>query len=397
MTPAKRPTPSPATEAGRDQGPGDGGILDRVRSALEEARLDAILVSAPGEENLGMASRRYLSGFTGSAGLVLVTREAAIIAADFRYTEQAERECAPRGFSVFPALGRRDDWFPEFVGEAGIAGKRVGLSTHDLTLAGRLSLTSLTRKLKSSDRPKWLPVPGIIARLRAVKSPQELALLQSAIDISDRAFNQLEAAITSDMTEVTVAEAFARNVKAAGGDDISFDTIVAGGPNGAMPHAHPTAAPVGQDVPIVIDMGAKFAGYCSDLTRTVVIGTPDAKFREVYSIVYEAQQAAIEGIEVGMRADAAHRLAHAVIDRAGYGDRFGHGLGHGVGLDVHEDPYLGASSRDTLEEGMVFTIEPGIYLPGWGGVRIEDVVVLEHGRARVLSHANKLSPAGASA
>ncbi len=369
-------------------------ILERVRAALEEAKLDALLVSAPGEENLGMESRRYLSGFTGSSGLVLVTQDAAVIAADFRYTEQAKRECAPRGFTVFPALGKRDEWFPKFVGESGIAAKRVGLSTHDVTLAGRLALTSLARKLPTADRPKWLPAPDIIGKLRRVKSPEELGLLQRAIDISDAAFEQLESSVTPDTTELSAAEQFAANVKQAGGEDISFDTIVAGGPNGAMPHAKPTAGKLGKNRPVVIDMGARYAGYCSDLTRTIVMGKRDAKFEEIYGIVFEAQQAAIEGVQVGMRADAAHQLAQDVIDKAGYGERFGHGLGHGVGLAVHEDPYLGKSGRDILEEGMVFTIEPGIYIPGWGGVRIEDIVVLENGRARVLSKANKLTPAG---
>ncbi|MBK6320056.1 MAG: aminopeptidase P family protein [Dehalococcoidia bacterium] len=370
--------------------------LDRIREALDEAKLDALMISSPGEENLGMASRYYTSGFTGSAGVVLVTREQAIIAADFRYTEQAERECVPRGFEVFPALGGRKEWFAKFAGEAGIAGKRVGLATHDTTYAGRLSLTALSRALPAADRPKWLPAPDIIGRLRKVKDPGELVLLQRAIDISDAAFERLERDLTPETTEVRAAEMFAANVKAEGGDDISFETIVAGGPNGAMPHAHPTAAAVGADRPIVIDMGAKSGGYCSDLTRTIVLGKRDAKFREIYEIVFEAQRAAIEGVEVGMKTTAAHMLAQDVIDRAGYGDRFGHGLGHGVGLAVHEDPYLGKSGADTLEEGMVFTIEPGIYLPGWGGVRIEDVVALENGRARVLSKANKLSPTGVS-
>jgi len=373
---------------------GASSRLERIRAALDEARLDALMICAPGEENLGKSSRYYTSGFTGSAGVVLITKERALIAADFRYTEQAERECAPRGFEVFKALESRKEWFPKFVAEAGIAGKRVGLSTEDMTYAGRLALTALSRPLKPSERPQWRPAPDIIGRLRRVKDADELRLLQAAIDISDRAFEQLEAELTPETAETVAAEMFARNVKAEGGDDISFETIVAAGPNGAMPHAHPTPAPVGEGRPIVIDMGAKFGGYCSDLTRTIVLGEPDAKFREIYDIVFEAQQTAIERVEAGMKANAAHMLAQAVIDRAGYGDRFGHGLGHGVGLDVHEDPYLGKSGTDTLEEGMVFTIEPGIYLPGWGGVRIEDVVVLENGRARVLSKARKLTPAG---
>ena len=377
-----------------ERGLGGEGRLVRIRAALAEANLDALMISVPGEENLGGESRYYTSGFTGSAGVVLVTRDSAVIAADFRYTEQAERECQPRGFTIYPALGARTEWFPKFVAEAGITGKRVGLATRDVTYAGRLSLTKLSRPLATADRPKWLPAPDIIGKLRVAKDADELRLLQAAIDISDRAFDQLEAALVPEMTEVAAAELFAHNVKAEGGDSISFETIVAGGPNGAMPHAHPTLAALGEGQPIVIDMGAKFGGYCSDLTRTVVIGEPDAKFHEIYGIVFEAQQAAIEGVEVGMRADAAHQLAQAVIDKAGYGERFGHGLGHGIGLAVHEDPYLGKSGRDTLEEGMVFTIEPGIYIPGWGGVRIEDIVVLENGKARVLSKARKLTPAG---
>ena len=368
--------------------------LDRIREALDEANLDALMISAPGEENLGMESRYYTSGFTGSAGVVPVTRERALIAADFRYTEQAERECAPRGFEVFPALGGRGEWFAKFAGEAGIGGKRVGLATHDTTYAGRLSLTALSRRMPPADRPKWLPAPDIIGRLRKVKDAEELVLLQRAIDISDAAFERLERDLTPETSEQRAAELFAANVRAEGGDDISFETIVAGGPNGAMPHAHPTPAAVGADQPVVIDMGAKFGGDSSDLTRPLFPGKQDAEFREVSPIVYAAQQAAHAGVEPGMKTNAAHLLAQDVIDKAGYGERFGHGLGHGVGLAVHEDPYLGKSGADTLEEGMVFTIEPGIYLPGWGGVRIEDVVTLENGRARVLSKANKLTPAG---
>ena len=368
--------------------------LTRIRIELQERNLDALLVSAPGEEELGAAARRYVSGFTGSTGQVLVTRDRAIFAADFRYIEQAERECAPRGFEVFHALGARKEWFPKLVNEAGLAGKRVGLSTRDLSYAGYLAMLDYLESLPGTDRPEFVPAKGIIEELRRQKDPEELALLQRAIDISDTAFEHLETTLTPGMTELEAAGVFAANVKAAGGEDISFPTIVAAGPWGAMPHASPRPERLGADRPVVIDMGARYEGYCSDLTRTVVIGQPDAKFREVYGIVFEAQRAAIKGIETGMKASDAHMLAQQLIDKAGYGERFGHGLGHGVGLDVHEDPYLGTSSEDVLEEGMVFTIEPGIYLPGWGGVRIEDIVVLENGRPRVLSHARKLTPAG---
>jgi Xaa-Pro aminopeptidase len=371
------------------------GRLERIRAALEEAKLDGLMICGPGEENLGAESRRYVSGFTGSAGVVLVTRDRALIAADFRYTEQAAKECSSRGVEVFPALEGRKVWFPKFVAESDIAGKRIGIAPNELTWAARTAISAMSRSLPGNDRPRWTAAPDILGKLRRIKDAEELALLQRAIDIADRAFERLAESLTPETLETAAAETFADNVKAEGGDDISFETIVAGGPNGAMPHAHPTPAAVGTGRPIVIDMGAKVGGYCSDLTRTIVLGTPDAKFREIYDIVFEAQQTAIERVEPGMRSDAAHKLAGDVIAKAGYGERFGHGLGHGVGLAVHEDPYLGPSGRDTLEEGMVFTIEPGIYLPGWGGVRIEDVVVLESGRARVLSHAKKLTPSGA--
>ena len=368
--------------------------LTRIRTELDERNLDALLISAPGEEELGAANRRYVSGFTGSTGQVLVTRDRAIFAADFRYVEQAERECAPRGFEVFQALGARREWFPRLIGEAGLGGRRIGISTRDLSYAGFLAMMELLDDLPASGQPELVPAKGIVEGLRRMKDPEELGLIERAIAISDAAFDRLESALRPDMTELEVAEVFAANVRAAGGEDISFPTIVAAGPWSAMPHASPRPEVLGEGRPIVIDMGARFAGYCSDLTRTLALGTPDAKFRAVYSIVFEAQTAAIEGIEAGMRASDAHMLAQGVIDRAGYGERFGHGLGHGVGLDVHEDPYLGTSSEDVLEEGMVFTIEPGIYLPGWGGVRIEDIVVIENGKPRVLSHARKLTPAG---
>ena len=369
--------------------------IERVREELQERDLDALLVSAPGEEHLGWDTRYYLTGFTGSAGMTLVTRDRAALAADFRYTEQAEREATPRGFEVFHALGARKEWFPKFVGEYSLAGKKVDIATAELTYGGYLAILGYLEDVPAADRPEFVPAKGIVEKLRRRKDPEELELLRRAIHISDRAFERTQDAITPDLTELRAAEIYARFVREEGGDDISFPTIVAAGPWGAMPHAQPRDEPLGTDQPIVFDLGAKYRGYCSDLTRTIVLGRHDEKFREIYEIVFEAQQAAIERIEPGMKAADAHKLAEDVIRTAGYGERFGHGLGHGVGLAVHEDPYLGTTSEDVLEEGMVFTIEPGIYLPGWGGIRIEDVVVLENARPRVLSNARKLTPTGA--
>lgn len=373
--------------------------IDRIRAALAEQHLDALLVSVPVDDGFGRHAdnRKYVSGFTGSAGLALITPERALFAADFRYTEQAARECEPRGFDVFEALGSSKGWVPRLFQEAKLGGKKLGISQADMSLAAFSALRQRVAEMQSLDRPELVPAPPIIETLRRRKDAEELALIQRAIDIADAAFEAVQQGLTPVQSETDVAAAFEREVLARGAEGISFETIVAGGPWGAMPHASPRAGePVGANRPIVIDMGAQFGGYCSDLTRTVVVGKADAKFREIYEIVFAAQQNAIERVEAGMKAADAHRLAADVIEAHGYGEHFGHGLGHGVGLQVHESPYVGLSSEDVLEDGMVFTIEPGIYLPGWGGVRIEDIVVLEHGKARVLSHASKLTPAGVS-
>ncbi len=366
------------------------GRIERLRALLEREGLDGLLISAPGEEGPGWEARAYLAGFTGSAGVLLVTRGAAVLAVDSRYWEQAEREAGPRGVRVLRAQGPRQGWLREVVGEAGAAGKRVGVSPRDVTYAGYLLLEEAIGGLPAGDRPELVPAPGLVEELRRVKDREELAAIEEAIAIADRAFERLTAALAPGMTEDEAAAAFERFVRVEGGSGISFPSIIAGGAWSAMPHASPRRVPLDAGAPIVIDVGARYRGYCSDLTRTVVLGEPDDTFREVYAVVAAAQAAAIEGVEPGMRAADAHELAHAVIRAAGYGERFGHGLGHGVGLAVHEDPYLGPSSDHVLEEGMVVTIEPGIYVPGWGGVRIEDIVVLEDGKARVLSHAPKL-------
>lgn len=370
--------------------------LVRVRTALAEAGLDGLLISSPVDDVFGKHSqnRLYVSGFSGSAGVALLTAERAIVAVDSRYTEQAGRESVPRGFTVFPAAGRKANWLPALVREAGLSRKKLGISKADLSYGGFVELTEAVATMPEQDRPELLPAPPIVENLRKYKDAAELELLQRAISAGDSAFDAVEARLQAGQTETEIADAVERAVREGGAEGLSFSTIVAGGAWAAMPHAAPRDVPVPAGVPIVIDMGAQYRGYCSDLTRTVTIGPADAKFRKIYEIVFEAQRAAIKGVEAGMTGPAAHKLAADVIARHGYGDRFGHGLGHGVGLEVHEAPYLGPTSEDTLDEGMVFTIEPGIYIPGWGGVRIEDVVVLENGLARVLSHANKIVPAG---
>jgi len=363
---------------------------------LESEGLDALYVSSPVDDVFGHHSknRYYLSGFTGSAGAALVSGDRTILSVDFRYVEQAERESAPRGFEIFRAQGRAKEQFGELVDFAGLKGKRIGVSQADTNLGLWVRLQEAVAEMPSSDRPEMIPAPPIVEELRLTKDCEELANIQQAINIADAAFERVQAVARPGQTEVELAVGVERAIRDLGGEGLSFDTIVACGPWAAMPHATPRGQPLAESETIVVDLGARYGGYCSDLTRTFSLGETTARFEEIYAIVFEAQRNAIERVEAGMTGRQAHALAASVISRHGFGEQFGHGLGHGVGLEVHESPYLGLTSEDTLEEGMVFTIEPGIYLPGWGGVRIEDVVVLEEGRARVLSHAKKLIPAG---
>lgn len=372
--------------------------LTRIRAAMDEEKLDALLITGPVDDVYGRHSqnRFFVSGFTGSAGVAVVTRDRAILAADSRYVEQSGHECVPRGFEVWKTGSRRlKGYFADFVKDARLGGKVIGVSAADCTLRDLAAMQHAVLDLPWGLRPTIGPASPIVEKLRRIKDAAEVAALQLAIDIADRAYERVAGAIEPGQTELEVAAAIEAAIKALGGQGVSFDTIVASGPSSAMPHASPTTKPIAAGEPIVIDMGALVGGYCSDLTRTTVCGPLPPEFREIYDIVFAAQRNAIEKVEAGMKGPAVHELAATVIRAAGYGERFGHGLGHGVGLEVHEAPYLGPTSEDVLEDGMVFTIEPGIYIPGWGGIRIEDVVVLENGRARVLSHATKLTPTGA--
>jgi Xaa-Pro aminopeptidase len=364
--------------------------LAQLRARLEEAKLDGFLVGAPVEDifHTHAANRRYLSGFTGSTGWLLISAERAIVAVDFRYVEQAEKECP--GFTVFRATGSIDKWFASVVSEATLNGKRIGFEPGDITVQAFQAIKKAAEAMPESERPKVLAAASIVTDLRAIKEPAEVLTLQKAVDVGDAAFTAVAERIEHGWTERQVALEIELEARRLGADGLSFPTIVAAGPHGAMPHAQPRDHAIEDGDGVVIDMGVIVDGYCSDLTRTIVVGEPDAKFREVYDIVLTAQRTAKEIVRTGMTGEEAHMLAHNVIAEAGYGESFGHGLGHGVGLLIHEAPRVARLSKDELKDGMVVTIEPGIYITGWGGVRIEDMVVLENGKARVMTRAPKL-------
>jgi Xaa-Pro aminopeptidase len=374
MSKVKRETTGLPAKDAKTNSPTDR--LRRLRESLAEKGLDSVLVCQP--EN-----RRYLSGFTGSAGWLLISRRNAILATDFRYVEQAKGQSPD--FEILRTKRELRDWFPDSLASLGC--RRLGFEADFVSYEGYQKLSEAIRITDTG--AELVPATGVVERLRSVKEPEELALIIKAVDLVDTAFQHLKAMIRPGMTEKAIAWEMEKTLREQGSEEVPFEIIVASGPNSALPHARPTERAVCSGEPLLIDVGAKVNGYCSDFTRTLFPGKASRTLGQIYDIVLEAQLSAIEGIESGMDATQADGLARSIIERAGYGDVFGHGLGHGVGLAVHESPLVGPTSSDTLVDGMVFTVEPGIYLPGQGGVRIEDMVVLENGKVRILTKTSK--------
>ena len=347
--------------------------LTALRARMKELDVDTFMVSQP--EN-----RRYVSGFTGSAGIVFVTQSEAKLATDFRYYEQVKLQSP--GFDLVEVKGRPADVLPEIL--KSLESRRVAFEGDDLTYDTHSAYAEAI-----PDSMELVATKDVVRWLRAVKDDVEIDTLQRAVDLADAAMDAMRAILRPGMTEKEVAWKLEQEMREAGAEKLSFDIICGAGPAGAMSHAVPSERPIQAGEPIVIDMGCMVDGYCSDLTRTLIIGEPDAQFREIYDIVLRAQERAEAEIVPGMDGKAAHAIAAQVIGEAKYGDRFGHGLGHGVGLAIHELPNLSPLSEHTLQPGHVFSVEPGIYLPEWGGVRIEDMAVLTEAGVKVLTHTSK--------
>jgi Xaa-Pro aminopeptidase len=354
--------------------------VDRLREGMSRLGLDAFLISQP-------ESRRYLSGFTGhdhppmdSAGYLLITEAKLLLFTDGRTTEQAAQE-APE-YEVI----RIQEKLPITLSQIA-----PGLSASRLAFEGNHLTYRLYEETRTALGEGFTMVPtyNVVDTMRAVKDPDELEAIEEAVLLADKAFTHAVGVITAGMTEREMAWEIEAFMRKHGSEGVAFDTIVASGPNASRPHHIPGDRPLQTGEPIIIDWGAKVNGYCSDITRTVVLGEADKKFKALYKVVLDAQVRAEERIRAGMTGAKADNLARKVIEAAGYGEQFGHGLGHGVGIAIHESPRLGRASEDVLEDGMVFSVEPGVYLPGWGGIRIEDLVILQGGRVTVLSHAPK--------
>jgi Xaa-Pro aminopeptidase len=297
--------------------------------------------------------------------------------------EQAKGESPD--FEIIQTKQELRDWLPGLVSDLGW--HKLGFEANFISYEGYHKLSEAINTKQAN--VELIPATDIVEQLRSIKEPEELGFIIKAAALVDITFEQAKAIIHPGITEKEAAWEIEKILRQEGSEGLPFEIIVASGPNSALPHARPTEKIICSDEPVLIDMGARINGYCSDFSRTLFWGRADKPFREIYNIVLKAQVTAIEGIKSGMVAAQAYRVARSVIEQAGYGDAFGHGLGHGIGLAVHELPALGPTSSDSLADGMVFTVEPGIYLGGQGGVRIEDMVVLENGKAKMLTRAKK--------
>jgi Xaa-Pro aminopeptidase len=340
------------------------GRGDRLAASLAERELDLILVT-------DLTNVRYLSGFTGTNGACICGPETRLFLTDFRYTERAAAEV-----EGWEAVTVADDWL------GGIAARLSGrFGFEDEHVSVRL-LERLRGKLAEGVEP--VAAGGAVEGLRRVKDEGELEAIAAASALADEVWRWSIERGLRGRSERDVARAAEARICELGGDP-SFPAIVAAGPNGALPHAEPGERTIEEGELVVFDMGAKLNGYCSDGTRTFAVGEPGELAREVYEVVRGAQAAALEVIAAGIGGEDLDGVVRERIAAAGHGDRFGHGVGHGVGLEVHEAPRLSPRSEDTLQAGEVVTIEPGIYLPGELGVRIEDLVVVEESGCRNLS------------
>lgn len=340
------------------------GRADALARAVAERELDRMLVT-------NIVNVQYLTGFGGTNGACICGSDTRLFLTDFRYTERAEAEVWD-----WDVLTIEDDWLAGIAahlkGRSGFEDDQLSVRTHK-RLHGKLA-----------EGVELAAAGGLVEEQRRVKDAGELEAIAAAAEMADEAWQwSLERGL-SGRTERDVAQSIEAKIREMGGEP-SFPAIVAAGPNGALPHAEPGERKIGKGDLVVFDMGAKLDRYCSDGTRTFAIGEPGDRAREIYELVRTAQAAALDAIRPGARGEDVDGVARTIIKEAGHGDRFGHGLGHGVGLEVHEAPRLSHRSDDVLEPGEVVTVEPGVYLPGRLGVRIEDLVVVTEDGLRNLS------------
>jgi Xaa-Pro aminopeptidase len=345
--------------------------LEKLRIALDNQGLDAILITSA-------YNRRYVSNFTGTAGVVLISRDKALFITDFRYVEQASKQCT--GFEI---IQQKESITEE------IAKLALAHGIHKLGFEQEYVTFSTYKVYESVIQAELIPISGIIEKLRLIKTESEIKILKEAAEIADAAFNHILQFIRLGVSELDVSNELEFFMRKEGATSSSFDTIVASGHRSALPHGVATDKIIEKGDLVTLDFGAYYQGYVSDITRTIAVGEPDEKLKEIYDIVYEAQKRGVASIKPGMSGKEADALTRDYITEKGYGEYFGHSTGHGIGLEVHEGPNLSLKSDIVLEPGMVVTVEPGIYIPGLGGVRIEDDTLITSKGNETLTHSTK--------
>lgn len=341
--------------------------IQNVLRILKEGKVDALLITDP-------VNIRYLSGFTGNEASVLITTEAFFVLVDSRYTTQAKQE-APH-FQISKISKRTDDTV-KLIARMGL--KKVGFD------AGNISYADFKRLEQGLPHTTFVPIEEPLLKLRMRKEKNEIKIIRRAVLISTIGFNKIKGQIKHGATEKEIAVGLEFALKKAGADKLSFDIIVASGKRSALPHGVASNKKIGAKELVTIDFGIQFKGYCTDETCTLIIDRPSQKQKKIFSIVKDAHDRAIEKIKPGVSSKKVDTAAREYISKKGFGKYFGHGTGHGVGLSVHEEPIVSPLKEEILEEGMIITVEPGIYLPNWGGVRIEDMVLVTRDSHEVLT------------
>jgi Xaa-Pro aminopeptidase len=342
------------------------GRIRRLQAQLAKLRVDYLLVTH-------MPNVRYLCGFTGSSGALLLGEQGAALFTDGRYTMQAKQESAAR---VRISKGNASA-----AAVASLSGRRryvVGIEGDHLSV-------SALRMLAKASCVRLKPTSGVVERMRIIKEPDEIVQLQAAVMLASGLFEVLLHGIKPGTSESHVAAELEYVARRSGAEGMSFDTIVAAGERSALPHGLASENPIPPNGFVVLDYGVILAGYCSDMTRTVYVGSPGQKQRALYQAVLHAQLAAIAAVYPGQEAGKVDQAARKVLKKAGFASYFTHSTGHGVGLEIHEPPRLGKGQNDCLQPGMVITVEPGAYVPGLGGVRIEDMVLVTESGHQILT------------
>ncbi|GAB6138826.1 M24 family metallopeptidase [Halanaerobaculum tunisiense] len=346
--------------------------IERLRDLLEEKGIEALLINDP-------QNRRYMTGFTGTAGTVLITLEEAILITDFRYTAQAKEETS--GYQVVEFKKNKLDLLSDLLADLGV---------EELGFEAKYEDYSTYLKYKNKLEVDLQATQNLVKQLRLTKEEGEINKLQQAVRLTDQAFSMICTELAAGKKEEEIALELEFWLKRHGASAKAFDFIVASGTRSALPHGVASEKEIATGEFVTMDFGCVYQGYHSDMTRTVVVGQePTDKQQEIYNLVLKAQKKAIEAIKAGKKASEIDQVARDIISTAGYGDYFGHGLGHGVGLGIHEGPKLSWRDDTVLEPGMVVTVEPGVYLPDWSGVRIEDIVVVTEDGCQILTESEK--------